>query len=225
MIDKKYIDITELRNWFQVYAEDDFISKLATKVKSTFGMADGTTKTASMEPLFAATSQLQYYCKKNKVTIVSWWYVQHIILAYIRQALIQGKTVDSSNYQSFVTPIMATLTDQGDIAFKEVYVVQTLQGLYKYKHDEIIGKVYNFVITPQSNGGSQSDNTPEIIVPSDTNINNNSNNNAVVPSNQVNPPVINPDNINNETSGMNPMLIGGAVLAIIYMLTKKNKRK
>lgn len=225
MIDKKYIDITELRNWFQTYAEYDFNSKLATKVKTTFGQADGTTKTALIESIFAVTSQVQYYCKKNKVTIVSWWPLQHIILAYLRQALIQGRVVDSSNYQSFVAPIMATKTDQGDTAFKEVYVLQTLQALYKFRHDEIISRVYNFSIAPQNEGGSQSNVKPEIIIPSDTVINNNSSNNAVVPSGQINPPVITPDSLNQESSGMNPMLIGGAVLAILYMLTKKNKRK
>lgn len=165
MIEKKYCDITELRNFYQGAYETLFINNLVNKRVLEFGLADGSIKRSTIEPIFAITSQMQYHLKRAGVTVVSWWYMQHIVLAYLREVMRQGKTVTSANYLDFLQPISQVKTDQGGTAFSGSDIIQTLQTLAKFNSDPLIMMLYSVV--PSGSGGGNNNYTDSNIINAD----------------------------------------------------------
>lgn len=126
MISSNYIDITELRNFFQNNFDESFNKNYVTKKYLRYGLNTGLMKTGNIEPLYAAVSHVQYISKGLKKPVITWWYIQHIIVAYIRASIQRSEILNSSNFNSFVQGLRMIKTDQGQIAFKESDIIQVL---------------------------------------------------------------------------------------------------
>ena len=220
MIDKKYIDITSLRNWFDLN-DKNFNSVLTVSKVLTYGLANGTTKTSSMTVLFALTSHIQYLLKRNGVTVVSWWYAQHIILSYLKEAILKGYSVTPENAESFISEILKVNTDQGNKAFNRDNVLQILQAIYKFRTDSLISVIYKYAAITAAVPGYES----AVIIP-------------VKPIDTITEPAgretfystqpeieIEIENDNKKSSGMNPLLIIGGLTAGVLLLSNNKKRK
>ncbi|PKL19476.1 MAG: hypothetical protein CVV49_00105 [Spirochaetae bacterium HGW-Spirochaetae-5] len=212
-IDRKYIDITSLRNWFS-NNDPDFNSKLAVSKVLTFGLSDGKTKTASMAVLFALTSHVQYLLKRNGVTVVSWWYAQHIILSYLKESILRGYSVTPENSESFITEIMKTKTDQGETAFSRNGVLQILQAIYKFRTDSLIGIIYNYKTTQSAEANIYQVQPITPVLPPEEK--------ETIYNDEIE---IEIENDNKKNSGMNPLLIIGGLTAGVLLLSNKKKRK
>lgn len=146
MIDAKYIDHSGLRNEYSVTPIKEFFEGFYLQdVTMSIGTHTGSVSVRKMERLFAIVSQIQYYLKMSGASMVTWWYVQHILLAYMSytmatglQSLDESHCVNPDNYDKFIRVISGYKNSSGQTLFTEKEILQVLQTLYKYRNDQII---------------------------------------------------------------------------------------
>jgi hypothetical protein len=153
MIKSEYIDITALRNFFVSGYDDLFNKTYISKKYLRYGTSIGTTKTANIEPLYAAVSHIQYKLKSLKRPVLTWWYIQHIIIAFLKSGIQQEVFLNQQNFMTFVNVIKNTLTDQGNKAFSESDIITVLDILLANQNDAIFQDIlksplYKYSISP-----------------------------------------------------------------------------
>lgn len=135
MIKAEYIDITTLRNFFN-QIEKTFTDLYLTKKNLTYGLSTGVTKTGTIEPLYAGVSQIQYLLKKSGSRVITWWTVQHILVAYIKLC------IEKKNIGFYTSDIKQVLTDQGKPALPESDIILVLNTLTANYKDDLLKDIY-----------------------------------------------------------------------------------
>ncbi len=161
MIDTRYIDkIDTLQNFYNssnIYSP--FTSVFLQKASRTYGLASGATRTESITLFEAIISQIQYKLKQSGVTMVTWWYVQHILLSYMLFSYQASELVTPDNYSAFVEKIKPVAS------FEEWQILQVLQALYKNRTDSLIQYAYNPLQVFKSGGTSGGIVNPSNVIP------------------------------------------------------------
>ncbi len=144
-IDSKYVDISDIRSGIENSSfRDQFVNHFFKKVTAYSGDYKGNKTNQTTERIFHLNGQIQYYEKKTGVTIVTWWFVQHILVCYAYFLLKENLSpVDSYNVDQYADKISAVTDYAGNNIFTRAQIVNVLGIVSKYQSDDIIKWIYN----------------------------------------------------------------------------------